>query len=166
MEFSSTTTISYGSPATARTTDSSSNSPWTASSCCRSASKGRATTAIRRCDSARRRTSRLTSRRRRCSPRTATPTAAWLCSIPRPAITNATGAPTAKPPSDERTRPYDPSKPPPQQFGNPVHCIRIDKDGLVYVCDRTNNRLQVFRKDGTFVTEHVYEKATRGTGSV
>src|SRR5262249_46566038 len=58
------------------------------------------------------------------------------------------------------------SKPPSQQFGNPVHCIRIDKDGLVYVCDRTNNRLQVFRKDGTFVTEHVYEKATRGTGSV
>src|SRR2546430_8130852 len=51
-------------------------------------------------------------------------------------------------------------------FGNPVHCIRIDKDGLVYVCDRTNNRLQMFRKDGTFVAEHVYEKATRGTGSV
>jgi hypothetical protein len=69
-------------------------------------------------------------------------------------------------PSDEKTPPYDPVKPPSQQFGNPVHCIRIDKDGLVYVCDRTNNRLQIFRKDGSFVAEHIYEKATRGTGSV
>jgi len=71
-----------------------------------------------------------------------------------------------KSPSDEKTPPYDPAKPPSQQFGNPVHCIRVDKDDLVYVCDRSNNRLQVFRKDGTFVAEHVYEKATRGTGSV
>jgi DNA-binding beta-propeller fold protein YncE len=71
-----------------------------------------------------------------------------------------------KQPSDEKTPPYDPGNPPSQQFGTPVHCIRIDKDGLVYVCDRSNNRLQVFRKDGTFVAEHIYEKATRGAGSV
>src|SRR5262249_62097998 len=70
-----------------------------------------------------------------------------------------------KAPSDERTPPYDPSKPPSQQFGNPVHCIRIDKDGVVYVCDRSNNRLQTFRKDGGFVAEHIFERATRGTGS-
>jgi DNA-binding beta-propeller fold protein YncE len=69
-------------------------------------------------------------------------------------------------PSDDKTPPYDPAKPPSQQFGNPVHCIRIDKDGLLYVCDRSNDRMQIFRKDGTFVAEHVYEKATRGTGSV
>ena len=68
-----------------------------------------------------------------------------------------------KRPSDEKTPPYDPSRPPSQQFGNPVHCVRIDKDGLVYVCDRTNDRLQVFRKDGTFVSEHFFEKNTRGT---
>ena len=71
-----------------------------------------------------------------------------------------------KKPSDDKTPPYDPSKSPSQQFGNPVHCIRIDRDGLVYVCDRTNNRMQIFRQDGSFVAEHVYEKATRGTGSV
>jgi sugar lactone lactonase YvrE len=47
-----------------------------------------------------------------------------------------------------------------------VHCIRLGNDGLIYVCDRTNNRLQIFRKDGTFVSEHVYEKATRANGSV
>jgi DNA-binding beta-propeller fold protein YncE len=69
-------------------------------------------------------------------------------------------------PSDEKMPPYDPARAPPQQFGNPVHCIRIDKDGLVYVCDRINNRLQIFRKDGSFVAEQVYEKATRVTGSV
>jgi DNA-binding beta-propeller fold protein YncE len=69
-------------------------------------------------------------------------------------------------PSDEKTPPYNPAAAPSQQFGNPVHCIRIDKDGLIYVCDRTHNRMQIFRKDGTFVSEHAFEKNTRGTGSV
>jgi DNA-binding beta-propeller fold protein YncE len=52
-----------------------------------------------------------------------------------------------------------------KQFGNPVHCIRIARDGLVYVCDRVNNRIQVFRKDGTFVKEFVIAPQTRGGGS-
>jgi len=69
-------------------------------------------------------------------------------------------------PSDDKTPPYDPAKPPSQQFGNPVHCIRLAKDGLLYVCDRSNDRLQVFRRDGTFVAEHIFERNTRGTGSV
>ena len=70
-------------------------------------------------------------------------------------------------PSDEKTPPYDPARPPSAQFSNPVHCIRISSvDGLVYVCDRTNDRLQVFRKDGSFVSEHLFERETRGTGSV
>jgi DNA-binding beta-propeller fold protein YncE len=69
-------------------------------------------------------------------------------------------------PNDEKQAKYDPAKPPSQQFGNPVHCVRIDKDGLVYVCDRTNDRLQIFRKNGTFVAEHIFEKGTLGTGSV
>jgi DNA-binding beta-propeller fold protein YncE len=51
-------------------------------------------------------------------------------------------------------------------FGNPVHCVRLAKDGLLYVCDRANNRIQVFRKDGTFVKELVVAAATRGSGSV
>jgi DNA-binding beta-propeller fold protein YncE len=71
-----------------------------------------------------------------------------------------------KRPNDENQAAYDPSKPPPQQFGNPVHCVRISTDGLVYVCDRTNNRLQVFHKDGTFVAEYVFDKETRMNGSV
>jgi len=51
-------------------------------------------------------------------------------------------------------------------FRNPVHCVKIAKDGLVYVCDRVNDRIQVFRKDGTFVREWVYLKDTLGSGSV
>lgn len=69
-------------------------------------------------------------------------------------------------PSDDKTPPYDPGKPVSQQFGNPVHCVRISKDGLVYVCDRTNDRYQIFRKDGTFVSEHFFERDTRLNGSV
>ena len=65
-----------------------------------------------------------------------------------------------KAPSDEKTPPYDPGKPVSQQFGNPVHCVRISKDGLVYVCDRINDRYQIFRKDGTFVSEHFFERNT------
>jgi hypothetical protein len=44
--------------------------------------------------------------------------------------------------------------------------VRISRDGLVYVCDRTDDRLQVFRKDGTFVREQFIAKDTFGSGSV
>jgi DNA-binding beta-propeller fold protein YncE len=60
---------------------------------------------------------------------------------------------------------YDPKGPPPPQF-RIVHAVRISRDGLVYVCDRTNDRLQVFRKDGTFVQEVFIAKDTFGSGSV
>lgn len=71
-----------------------------------------------------------------------------------------------KPPSDDPTPPYDPARPPSAQFGQPVHCVRLTKEGLVYVCDRTNDRVQVFRKDGTFVSETFFERETRFNGSV
>jgi hypothetical protein len=51
-----------------------------------------------------------------------------------------------------------------KQFNN-VHCIRLARDGLVYVCDRGNNHVQVFQKDGTFVKEFVVAPETRGIGS-
>ena len=69
-------------------------------------------------------------------------------------------------PSDEPTPAYDPAAPPSRQFGNPVHCVRPTRDGLVYVCDRVNNRVQVFRKDGTFVSEAFFERDTLLSGSV
>lgn len=61
---------------------------------------------------------------------------------------------------------YDPDAPPSQQFGNPVHCVEISQDDLVYVCDRVNNRIQVFRKNGTFVSEQFVAPRTRGFGAV
>jgi DNA-binding beta-propeller fold protein YncE len=50
--------------------------------------------------------------------------------------------------------------PPPPQFNNPVHSVVVSNDELVYVADRTNNRLQVFRLDGTFVKEVFIAKNT------
>jgi DNA-binding beta-propeller fold protein YncE len=44
--------------------------------------------------------------------------------------------------------------------------VRIAKDGLVYVCDRLNNRVQVFRTNGTFVKEFSVEPTTAGNGAV
>src|SRR5207248_7006430 len=60
---------------------------------------------------------------------------------------------------------YDPNGPPPPQF-RIVHAVRLSRDGLVYVCDRTNDRIQVFRKDGTFVSERFIARNTFGSGSV
>jgi NHL repeat len=71
-------------------------------------------------------------------------------------------------PTDEKLPAYKPvaitelSK----SFGNPVHCVRLSKDGLVYVCDRANDRIQVFKTDGTFVKEFMVEAATLQNGSV
>jgi cyclophilin family peptidyl-prolyl cis-trans isomerase len=39
--------------------------------------------------------------------------------------------------------------PAPAAFNNPVHAVIVTNDDLVYVADRSNNRLQVFRLDGT-----------------
>jgi DNA-binding beta-propeller fold protein YncE len=69
-------------------------------------------------------------------------------------------------PDDTNLGPYDPDAPPAQQFRNPVHCAEPTHDGLVYVCDRPNNRIQVFRKDGTFVKEVFIAPRTRGDGAV
>jgi len=33
----------------------------------------------------------------------------------------------------------------PAFFRNPVHCVKLSKDGFLYVCDRGNDRIQVFR---------------------
>jgi DNA-binding beta-propeller fold protein YncE len=68
-------------------------------------------------------------------------------------------------PDDIKVPDYDPAAPPSKHF-NTVHCANVSKDGLVYVCDRVNNRVQVFRKDGTFVKEAFFEKNTLRSGSV
>ncbi|MCB1645739.1 MAG: hypothetical protein KDI36_09810 [Pseudomonadales bacterium] len=69
-------------------------------------------------------------------------------------------------PDDTNLGRYNPEEPLAQQFRNPVHCAEPSHDGLVYVCDRANDRIQVFRTDGTFVTEKIIAPLTLGDGSV
>jgi hypothetical protein len=69
-------------------------------------------------------------------------------------------------PDDTDLGPYNPAAPPAKQFRSPVHCADLSNDGFLYVCDRSNDRLQVFRKDGTFVKEKIIEPMTLSDGSV
>lgn len=69
-------------------------------------------------------------------------------------------------PDDASATKYDPAAPPPKQFGTPVSCAQLSNDGLVYVCDTQNDRIQVFKKDGSFVKEKLIAPKTLGTGSV
>jgi DNA-binding beta-propeller fold protein YncE len=69
-------------------------------------------------------------------------------------------------PDDTPLPAYDPAAPPAQQFRNPVHCADLSVDRLLYVCDRTGDRLQVFTPEGKFVKEGFFEKNTKNAGSV
>jgi Lactonase, 7-bladed beta-propeller len=69
-------------------------------------------------------------------------------------------------PDDANLGPYNPADPPAQQFRNPVHCAELAKDGNLYVCDRPNDRILVFKTDGTFIKEKQFYKETLGDGSV
>jgi len=64
-----------------------------------------------------------------------------------PAPARGTGPAPAPPPRDLEG-------PGPQQWGI-VHAVRIANDGLVYVADRGNSRVQVFTLDGSEPAEHV-----------
>lgn len=68
-------------------------------------------------------------------------------------------------PDDENLGAYRPENPPAPQFRNPVHCAQLSDDNLLYVCDRVNDRIQVFKPDGTFVKEASIETSTLGSGS-
>ncbi len=74
------------------------------------------------------------------------------------------GAYGAKP-DDAPLPPYNPAAPPAKQFST-VHCVIVSNDGFVYVCDRVNDRIQVFKKDGTFVKEAFIDLKTYRSGSV
>jgi len=61
---------------------------------------------------------------------------------------------------------HDPNDLHAADFKSAVHCIRISRDGFVYVCDRAGDRVQVFTKDGKFVKEFHVVNQTMGNGSV
>ena len=68
-------------------------------------------------------------------------------------------------PDDTNLGRYNPDAPPAQQFRTPVHCAEMSKDRLVYVCDRVNDRIQVFTPEGKFIKESWVSKRTLGDGS-
>lgn len=69
-------------------------------------------------------------------------------------------------PDDTNLGAYNPDLPPVQQFRTPVHCSDLSADGLLYVCDRPNNRIQVFTREGKFVKEGFIARRTLGDGAV
>lgn len=64
----------------------------------------------------------------------------------------------------ERYR-HDPTTPLHPQFTGPVHCAEPSNDGLLYVCDRSSDRIQVFKQDGTFMYEKLIMPETLSQGS-
>ena len=68
-------------------------------------------------------------------------------------------------PDDAPSGAYSPRAPASKQFST-VRCAKLSNDGLVYVCDARNDRIQVFRKDGKFVKEARVAPQTLGEGSV
>jgi hypothetical protein len=52
-----------------------------------------------------------------------------------------------------------------ERFGNPVHAVEISNDGLVYVADRSNRRVQVFMPDGKYVNQVFVNRAGPSNGS-
>jgi hypothetical protein len=62
---------------------------------------------------------------------------------------------------------YTPDEQPAKSFRD-ITCIEIARDGMVYVCDKSSNRIQVFDKSGKFIKEGFVAKNTLGgvlTGS-
>jgi hypothetical protein len=70
-----------------------------------------------------------------------------------------------KKPDDTDRSPYRADDPADKQF-RAVTCAVLAKDGTLYVCDRENDRIQVFQKNGTFVKEKIVAPQTLGEGSV
>lgn len=69
------------------------------------------------------------------------------------------------PPEDSELGAYDPAADPVRSFRSPVHAVALSADGRVYVGDRVNNRIQVFEKDGAFVTEAFVRPSTLSMGT-
>jgi hypothetical protein len=85
--------------------------------------------------------------------------------IPLSEVTNTIEGIEGDVPAAGSIPPYAPGDAPDKQFRSPVHCVRLSADGLAYVCDRHNDRVQVFTKQGKFVSEFILRPNTLGNGS-
>lgn len=71
--------------------------------------------------------------------------------------------------SDQPTPSYDwnGSAPPDQDaFAPALHCIMLSKDGLVYVCERGMNRIQIFTQQGEHVSDFLVAPNTPSRGPI
>jgi DNA-binding beta-propeller fold protein YncE len=57
--------------------------------------------------------------------------------------------------------PFQAGETAPKAFREPT-CVEIARDGNVYVCDKTSNRIQVFDKSGKFIREGMVAPSTGG----
>jgi len=53
----------------------------------------------------------------------------------------------------------------PLPYFSTVHCVQMSNDGLIYVCDRVGNRIQVFTKEGEYLKEFLVRPETLGRGT-
>ena len=77
----------------------------------------------------------------------------------------AYGAPLSEIDNEKPKDKYDPKTPPSKQFRGPLVGLRLSSDGLLYVSDRGNDRIQVFTEDGKFVKEFFVSTNTLGLGA-
>ena len=61
--------------------------------------------------------------------------------------------------------PLETEGPGPQQFGSPVHNVKIANDGMLYVADRSNRRIQIFDIQGKYVDQIFINRAGPSAGS-
>src|SRR5262245_7437299 len=84
-----------------------------------------------------------------------------------PAPGSATAPPQAGSPAAGRSAAApDIDGPGSQQFGGPVHSVKVSNDGLLYVADRQNRRIQVFTPEGKYQTQVFINRSGPANGSV
>jgi DNA-binding beta-propeller fold protein YncE len=54
----------------------------------------------------------------------------------------------------------------PDQFASPVHGVLVSNDGIVYVADRANRRVQLFTPDGKYLSQMFLNRAGPSSDSV
>ena len=60
----------------------------------------------------------------------------------------------------------DTEGPGPDQYASPVHGVLVSNDGILYVVDRSNRRVQLFTPDGKYLTQVFLNRAGPASGSV
>ena len=56
-------------------------------------------------------------------------------------------------------KPLDVTGDGPDRFGSPVHSVVVSNDGIVYVADRSNRRVQLFSPQGKYLTQMFLNRA-------